>query len=504
MEARAERTAARLEALSKARPGTQTAEAELDGDVDLGDAAAVAGDCAEVQAEGQRLLDKAQGAALESAERELLFKILRVARLYLRTRIKGSEAFAQGPALQLYLRAGENQASVGHVASVEGVTCLVNSIYMNPAAYKAFQEIDGGARVLALFRAAGSAGKLQRCTRVMNLCIQNQAVSAEKNNSDECRAKLTQMINAYARASVACLAYCVRSKTPSRFPGKDRGRVDLVLEILTLQMLLASQMKQEDLRSDDPSEHERDFLTQLGVVLVELLLVPADLPWAMEVRAKVVTVLTFMPPQYANFLSANNALAPILELLERELHATLVQGKPDYEVRLTPPLVVLSEAANNSVAAKTQMKTLLFSEQDELAAKAAKAAAEAEDKENSDGSKNSAQDSSTEAALPEGNSSKPGESTARSAGATEGSQKPTNKKNGKQKMDGEHVPPGSLLSFVIKSMNTPASNTVSRLLGEFMWTLCDNKSDELTRRAGIGNAMGFLQLKGLLNIPGAQ
>jgi len=437
--------------------------------LDLKDAEAVSNTCKKISTNVAQLVEKAQSQVLVAQEREYLYKSLRVARLFLRSRPRGSEVWATKAALENFVRAGELQDALGYMASVEGVTCVVNAIYMNNKAYLALEDFFGAARVLAIFKSAGSAAKMHRCARVLNLCIQNQAVCADKSNSgdESMKIKLAKMVEAQARASVACLAYCVRSKKPTCFPGNDRSRVDLVLEILTWQMLLASQMKQDDLRSDDPAAQGKDFLTQMGILLVELLLIPADLPWAMEVRAKVVTVLTFMPPEYANFLSANKALAPILELLEREMHATLVQGKPNFEIRLTPSLVVLSEAANNSPYAKQQLKTLLFAEQDALASAAAAVSSEGE----------------TSAAIASGG-------------------QPSSEKK-KNKMEAEHVPPGSLLSFVIKSMTTPSSNTVSRLLGELMWTLCENKTDELIRRAGIGNAMGFLQLKGLLNIPGA-
>lgn len=494
--ARLEALAAALEAKTapkKSRAGSGPGQGSdpLDGDpplVDWSDAKAVERVAVEALVSARRGHSEEQGkgqgqgqgqgdGGVGTGGEDELFVALRVARLLLRARFAGTERVFASEALSFYLDVMEGGAAVGQTvsrtasrsvsqaASTEAITCLVNALYVNPGAFQRFEALQGVDRVLAAFCAAGSAARLRRCARVLNLCVQNRTVLAEQASGAEARAKargaLEGLVTSLASRSTACLAYCVRTLAPEPFPGSDRSRVDLCLEIMTLQVLLASQLGQDGLRGPDGEEggsKQEDFLTQLGFVIVEMLLLPLDLPLMFEVKCKVIVVLTFMPSEYANFLSANGAFAAILEVLERQFHSVLVQGKADAESRLIPALLVLSAAAENSPAAREQIKWLIFP----------------------------ADDPEKEALLAE----------REKEAAAQGVEK-------KQKMQPDNVEEGSLFSFMLQAMGTPASSNTSRVSAELMWHLCQQSGAEFMKRTGLGNAVGFLQMKGLINIPGA-
>ena len=62
------------------------------------------------------------------------------------------------------------------------------------------------------------------------------------------------------------------------------------------------------------------------------------------------------------------------------------------------------------------------------------------------------------------------------------------------------TPPGTLRYSIVKLLTSPQGH-VKRLIGELLWTVCDEDMNEFIRRVGMGNALPLLSLKGLVTLP---
>jgi len=178
--------------------------------------------------------------------------------------------------------------------------------------------------------------------------------------------------------------------------------------------------------------------TQLGMILTELLIMPIDRPFMQQIKSKIVSVLVYMPPEFSFFLFVHQALRAILESFEIELHVICISHRKDAETRALPYLVVLHKLVEKNPQMKIYIESIVFKDDDSNV-----------------------------------------------------QEKPS--------MNSVAAIPGSFLSYLLQ-LNHSTFEAVSRMSGEFLWILCDENSDVFVRRTGLGNAVGMLQVKGLMSM----
>mmetsp|Transcript_20786 Transcript_20786/g.34385 ORF Transcript_20786/g.34385 Transcript_20786/m.34385 type:complete len:421 (-) Transcript_20786:1353-2615(-) len=377
-----------------------------------------------------------------SEDQEAIYQCLCASRQLLKNRRESKRLFDEG-ALTVYLEVAETK-EFSQKTIVMALNCLVNSLFMNPEAFMTFSKLEGVDRVLALCKGEACVLGLQRMFRIMNFCVQRYRTTCAQDPS--VKTQLETLVRTLSDLTINCLIYCVRGQSKGRFPGQTRPVVDLCLEVLTLQIILGAEIGSDNLKGDNQTDSES--FTQLGMVLVEMLLLPLDLRYVFELKKKVISVLTLMPNEYSYFLSANKAFDSIIEVLEREIRITFLNSRSsdDIQVRLLPILVVLNTAAENCEIAKYQIEKIVFPPVPEEVLQEREACTD-------------------------------------------------KKKN----TEPEYAPPGGLLYNLLRLMGC-SSATVSRITNELLWNLSDKNSNLFIRRTGLGNAVGLLQLKGLINL----
>jgi len=258
---------------------------------------------------------------------------------------------------------------------------------------------------------------------------------------------------------VSLLAWTLRSKPD--FPGNknfDR-RSELATEILRVLFAIRSNSA---LITKKLEESNPDIMTQLGILLVDILHLPNKDRRTYECKLAVLTLLMDPPQTYCHFLVVNKAIDPLLTILWLQLNDVLIVngGSVRGENNITsilPVLVVLNKLSQFHITIKSHVKEYIFPP-----------TAEAGPNDTSDLQKS---ENDKIIASPSGKNMKP-----------------------------INAPPGTVRWKLIRLMTSIDSN-VKRCASELLWTLCDGDSKEYVTRTGFGNAVHMLGIKGIVQIP---
>jgi hypothetical protein len=251
---------------------------------------------------------------------------------------------------------------------------------------------------------------------------------------------------------VATLAWAIRSGPP--FPGGQYDRrSDLALEILrALFALDAGKPSTMPLPSNDA-------MTQIGIMLCEILrLSNADIR-VYECKLAVVTLLLNAPEQYSGYLSSNGGIKPLVDIMAYQLSVVVVErtgSSAEDAAAVVPILLVLRKLCQSNKSILQLVKNEVFPPdfEDEFQGKV-KAEMKKEQSEGQSKAKNMAP------------------------------------------LD---APRGTVRWKLIRLM-TWIDSTVKRAACELLWSLCYEDATEFVLRTGFGNAVHFLGNKGLVPLP---
>ena len=254
---------------------------------------------------------------------------------------------------------------------------------------------------------------------------------------------------------IATLAWAYRS-TDSEvpFPGvaqSDR-RSDLVLEILRALYVLGSSNPSNRLPSDDT-------MTQVGIILCELLQFSSGDERVYQIKLAVVALLLNAPKEYTQYLVNNGGIQQLVDILSYQTSLVVVErtgSSSEDAAAVVPILLVLLKLVQSNESALAIVKNEVFPPDAEEVFQA-KATAEI------------------------------------AKGETEGK---VNAKN----MAPLDAPRGTLRWKLIRLMTWTESN-VKRSACELLYALCDNDSTQFVLRTGFGNAIHFLGIRGHVNLP---
>mmetsp|Transcript_26089 Transcript_26089/g.62657 ORF Transcript_26089/g.62657 Transcript_26089/m.62657 type:complete len:556 (-) Transcript_26089:143-1810(-) len=249
---------------------------------------------------------------------------------------------------------------------------------------------------------------------------------------------------------VATLAWAFRSQPP--FPGaiSDR-RSDLALEILRAMYVLGS--------NPSISMPPKDVMTQIGVILCELLQLSNADERLYQIKLAVVALLLNAPDEYINYLVNNGGIKPLVDIMAYQTSLVVVEKRgssAEDAAAVLPILLVLLKLTQSNESALKIAKDEVFPPDAEDAfeqrAKAEIAKGESEGK--------------------------------------------VNAKN----MAPLDAPKWTLRWKLIRLMTWIESN-VKRSACELLWVLCDGDSTQFVLRTGFGNAVHFLGIRGFVNLP---
>ena len=259
---------------------------------------------------------------------------------------------------------------------------------------------------------------------------------------------------------VATLAWCIRSNSPS-FPGLigDR-RPDLVVEILNTLFAMSPGVSQSLSSNGNDSFEEEDTMTQLGILLCDIIRYPNADVRVYKCKLAVVNLLMDAPPGYAHYLLLNGGIQPLISILTLQATTLVVEQSRTNSVKdaltIVPILAVLHKMCQAVPTVKDIIKVQVFPtnlEEDEECKSAIQ-------------SDNAVSDSP----------------------------------NYCVSMNALDATPGTLRWKLIKLM-TWTDTSVKRCASELLWTLCNEDPNEFVRRTGFGNAVHMLGIKGLVSLP---
>jgi len=246
------------------------------------------------------------------------------------------------------------------------------------------------------------------------------------------------------------LTWTVQSLPP--FPGdKSDRRSEMALEIL--RSLFAV-----DVRRASKYLPSNDTMTKIGVILCDLLKLPNVDDRVHQCKLAVVALLLNAPEEYSGYLLANGGIIPLIDIMKYQASAIIARkrSRPDDAASIVPIMLVLGKLAQ---ANETVLKMI----RDEVFPLDAEKAFE-------------------EMAFAEVTKKK-----------SEGKVKAKN-------MAPLDAPIGTLRWKLIRLMTWTESN-VKRSVCELLWTLCGQDSTQFILRTGFGNAIHFLGIKGIVNLP---
>ena len=281
---------------------------------------------------------------------------------------------------------------------------------------------------------------------------------------------------------VTTLAWSIRSTTPTPFPGdQDDRRCELAKEIISILFALNMGPCSKQIKS---SAENRNIMTQLGVLIVDILHLPKvdgrvhDLKLQVLILLLDVTVDT-SSLDYTEFLLKNRAMDPLLNILEVQLvklcvlQAGQLQSE-EHSVPILPILIVLNKLSIANPVILHKVKSKLFTpDREEFFRKAV-------EELNLKGA--------IEAKVVAMNDTE-GVKQTKTASVSEG-----------KNMHPLDAPKGSLRYHLISLMTWRESN-VKRCSSELLWTLCNKDPKEFVARTGFGNAVHMMGIKGFVSIP---
>ena len=250
---------------------------------------------------------------------------------------------------------------------------------------------------------------------------------------------------------VATLAWALRSDPP--FPGNSADRrSDLALEILRSLFAMDAGKPSMPLPSNDT-------MTQIGVMLCEILcLSNADIR-VYQCKLAVVSLLLNAPGEYSGYLASHNGIKPLISIMAYQLSVVVVErtaNSAEDAAAVVPILLVLFKLCQSNEAVLQMVKNEVFPP-------------ELEDKFE--------EKVTTEMAKMQ----------------SEGQSKAKN-------MAPLDAPRGTVRWKLIRLM-TWIDSSVKRSTCELLWVLCNEDATEFVLRTGFGNAVYFLGNKGLVNLP---
>ncbi|KAL7439541.1 hypothetical protein ACHAXM_006758 [Skeletonema potamos] len=250
---------------------------------------------------------------------------------------------------------------------------------------------------------------------------------------------------------VATLAWTLRSEPP--FPGEPADRrSDLALEILRSLFAMDAGKTSMPLPSSDT-------MTQIGMMLCEILrLSNADIR-VYHCKLAVVALLLNAPKEFSGYLASHDGIKPLVDILAYQLSVVVVERtatSAEDAAAVVPILLVLCKLCQSNAAVMQMVKNEVFPH-------------ELED--------NFREKVTAEMAKMQ----------------TEGQSKAKN-------MAPLDAPKGTVRWKLIRLM-TWIDSSVKRSACELLWTLCDEDATEFVLRTGFGNAVYFLGNKGLVNLP---
>ena len=250
---------------------------------------------------------------------------------------------------------------------------------------------------------------------------------------------------------VATLSWAVRSKPP--FPGgsSDR-RSDLALELLRSLFAMDSGKPSTSLPSIDT-------MTQIGIILCEILrLSNADMR-VYQCKLAVVSLLLNAPDEYSGYLASHDGIKPLLSIMAYQLSVVVIErtsNSAEDAAAVVPILLVLRKLCHSNAEVLQLVKNEVFpieledAFQEKVSAEMAKMQCE-------------------------------GQSKAKNMAPLD-------------------APKGTVRWKLIRLMTWIDSN-VKRSASELLWVLCDEDATEFVLRTGFGNAVYFLGNKGLVPLP---
>ena len=299
------------------------------------------------------------------------------------------------------------------------------------------------------------------------LCAEMQLRPETKTETGGTRSSITSThhhhhyeINTFTLL-VSTLAWALRSG-PIPFPPPSTAdrRHDLIIEIISVLYALRTNSK----NVQKMEVENRDMMTQLGVIIVDILKLPHKDRRCYSCKLSVLQLLMDCPKEYGNFLIVNHAIQDILSIFWFQLNTIVIEGAGDVQSErnatvILPVLVVLNQLVVSHGAIMTQVKDYIFPQEDE-----------------------------------KGFMAKVEEYRHTVVSA------PENERAGKKNMHPLDAPVGTTRWKLIKLMTWTESN-VKRTSSELLWSLCNKDPNQFMLRCGFGNAVHLLGIKGLYKIP---
>ena len=103
-----------------------------------------------------------------------------------------------------------------------------------------------------------------------------------------------------------------------------------------------------------------EVMTQLGILLTEIVLLPFWVGDISAVKLDVCKLLLGMPPDYRHFMSANRMFVPILDLLHAALLRAVVARDDGAYGSVLPLLLLLHKASAEPGNARDQINARVF------------------------------------------------------------------------------------------------------------------------------------------------
>eukprot|EP00956_Cyclotella_meneghiniana_P007853 scaffold10476_cov44-Cyclotella_meneghiniana.AAC.2 len=241
-------------------------------------------------------------------------------------------------------------------------------------------------------------------------------------------------------------------KSEPAFPGDSSDRrSDLILEILRALFAL-------DAGVTSKSQYSENTMTQIGILLCELLKLSNADARVYQCKLATVALLLNAPKEYAGYLFENGGIKPLIDIMKYQLSIVVVErtgsGAED-AAAVVPILLVLNNLSQANATVLRVVKDAVFPPEAEIMFQ-----------------------EKVKAEMVNPNS---GQVKAKNMAPLD-------------------APKGSLRWKLIRLM-TWTDSSVKRSGCELLWTLCDDDPTQFVLRTGFGNAVHFLGIKGCVALP---
>jgi len=295
----------------------------------------------------------------------------------------------------------------------------------------------------------------------INECIRVELESEPENMYNITSNSTIDLVHVF----VGMASWCIRS---SAFPGEsgDDKRADLIEEIFQVLYLVQPTYTgnlAKHVKLSPSQEEKEEVMTQLGILLCEILNLSHQDSRAYRVKLATVTLLMDMPSDYSQYLVLNGGIKQLLDILDYQLSEAVIEKRQKASLSLTPILVVMNKLTSSNSTAKDIVKERIFPTNDS-------------DSENDVHKTGKAQNSPAEKQKNDSSS---------------------------DRMKPKDAPYGTLRWKLIELM-TNIDSYVKRCASELLWNICDENAKEYVNRTGYGNAIHMLSIKGLVQLPSSK